>query len=93
MSAHLISLAEALPDLPAMQVDMQLADKIRQGYQPVVDSLFPYHNPFLAVGDVLRITMGIQLVAIARMLRGAVDFSLEGSQERAVEILRVFDGP
>lgn len=92
LSAHLISLAEALPDLPAMQVDRLLADKIRHGYQPVVDNLLPYHNPFLAVGDVLRITQELQLVAIARMLRGAVDLSPEGSQERAVEILRVFDG-
>jgi len=91
LSAHLISLAEALPDLPVMQVDRLLADKIRHGYQPVVDSLFPYHNPFLAVGDVLRITQELQLVAIARMLRGAVELSPAGSQERAVEILRVFN--
>ncbi len=91
LSAHLISLAEALPDLPAMQVDGLLADKIRHGYQPVADNLFPYHNPFLAAGDVLRITQELQLVAIARMLRGTVDLSPAGSQERAVEILRVFN--
>jgi tRNA pseudouridine55 synthase len=92
LSAHLVSLAEALPDLPVMQVDKPLADKIRQGYQPVVDDLLPYHIPFLAAGDVLRITQRLELVAIARMLRGSVDLPPLGGQEQAVEILRVFNG-
>lgn len=92
LSVHLISLAEALPDLPAMQVDRPLADKIRQGYQPIVDNLLSYHIPFLDVGDVLRITDERQLVAVVRMRCGSVDFHALGGQEQALEILRVFNG-
>lgn len=92
LSAHLIPLAEALPDLPTVQVDKPLADKIRQGYQPTLENLLPYHIPFLGAGDVLRITNELQLVAIAGMLHGAADLPALGRQERAVEILRVFNG-
>jgi tRNA pseudouridine55 synthase len=91
LAAHIIPLADVLPDLPVIPVDKPLADKIRQGYQPVFDSLFPYHIPFLAAGDVLRLKQERQLVAIARMLSQSDNLPALAGQERAVEILRVFN--
>lgn len=90
--AHLIPLADVLPELPVVHVDKPLAEKIRQGYQPVFDSLFPNHIPFLAAGDVLRLKQERQLVAIARMLYQSDKLPALAGQERAVEILRVFNG-
>jgi tRNA pseudouridine55 synthase len=55
LAGRIIPLGDALPDLPVIPVDKQLAEKIRQGYQPVFDNLFPDHIPFLAAGDVLRL--------------------------------------
>lgn len=89
--AQLISMADVLPDLPVIPVDKPLAEKIRQGYQPVFDSLLPDHIPFLAAGDVLRLKQERQLVAIARMLSRSDNLSAQTGQERAVEILRVFN--
>lgn len=89
--AHLIPLADVLPDLPVIPVDKPLAEKIRQGYQPVFDNLFPDHIPFLAAGDVLRFKQERQLVAIARMLYQSDNLPALAGQERAVEILRVFN--
>jgi tRNA pseudouridine55 synthase len=91
LAAHIIPLADVLPDLPVIPVDKPLADKIRQGYQPVFDSLFPDHIPFLAAGDVLRLKQERQLVAIARMLSQSDNLPALAGQERAVEILRVFN--
>lgn len=88
---HLIPLADVLPDLPVIPVDKPLAEKIRQGYQPVFDSLFPDHIPFLAAGDVLRLKQERELVAIARMLSQSDNLPALAGQERAVEILRVFN--
>ena len=88
---HLIPLADALPDLPVITVDRALAERIRQGYQPVLDSLFPDHIPFLAAGDVLRLKQDRQLVAIARMLYQSDNLRTLARQERVVEILRVFN--
>jgi tRNA pseudouridine55 synthase len=91
LAAHLIPLDDALPELPVITVGKQLAEKIRQGYQPVFDSLFPDHIPFLAAGDVLRLKQERHLVAIARMLRQSGNLPALAGQERAVEILRVFN--
>ncbi len=92
LSAHLIPLAEALPDMPAMQVDRPLAEKIRQGYQPAVDNLRAHHISFLAAGDMLRFLESRRLVAIGRVLKDTDSLSLSTGQEQAVEILRVFNG-
>jgi tRNA pseudouridine55 synthase len=91
LAAHIIPLSDVLPDLPVIPVDKTLAEKIRQGYQPVFDSLFPDHIPFLAAGDVLRLKQERQLVAIARMLYQSDNLPARAGQERAVEILRVFN--
>jgi len=88
---HLIPLADALPDVPVVPVDEQLAEKIRHGYQPVFGSLFPHHIPFLAAGDVLRLKQERQLVAVARMLYQSDMLPTPAEQVQAVEILRVFN--
>jgi tRNA pseudouridine55 synthase len=91
LAGRIIPLGDALPDLPVIPVDKQLAEKIRQGYQPVFDNLFPDHIPFLAAGDVLRLKQERELVAIARMLYQSDTLPAPAGQERAVEIVRVFN--
>ena len=90
LAARIIPLADALQDLPVVLVDKTLAEKIRQGYQPVFETLFPDHIPFLAAGDVLRLKQEHELVAIARMLYQSDMLPARAGQERAVEIVRVF---
>ena len=91
LAARIIPLADVLPDLLEIPVDKALADKIRQGHQPVFDALFPDHIPFLAAGDVLRLKHERELVAIARMLYPSDMLRERAGQERAVEIVRVFN--
>jgi len=91
LAAHLISLADALPEIPAIQIDGPLAEKLRQGYQPVVDNLNNYHIPFLAAGDVLKFTQNCRLVAIAKMLYAPDQLPVLAGREQAVKILRVFN--
>ncbi len=89
--AHLISLADVLPDLAAIQIDKPMAEKIRQGYQPRVEALLSYHIPFLAAGDMLRFIHGRCLVAIAKMLHPSDNLPALDGQEQAVRVLRVFN--
>ncbi len=92
LAAHLINMADALPDIAVVQIDRPLAEKLRQGYQPVVESLFPYHIPFLAAGDMLRFIFNSRLVAIAKILYPSDRLSTLDGQEQAVRIMRVFNG-
>ncbi len=89
--SHIIPLVDALPDLAAIQIEKPLAEKLRQGYQPVVDNLRPYHIPFLAAGDMIRFIEGRRLVAIAKLLQPSDRLPALEGQERAVKILRVFN--
>jgi tRNA pseudouridine55 synthase len=89
--ARLISLADALPDLAAIQIDKPMAEKIKQGYQPRVEALLSYHIPFLAAGDMLRFIHDRRLVAIAKMLHPSDHLPALDGQEQAVRILRVFN--
>ncbi|HLA28496.1 MAG TPA: tRNA pseudouridine(55) synthase TruB [Syntrophales bacterium] len=91
LTAHIIPMVDALPDFPAIQVEKPLAEKLRQGYQPVVDSLLHYHIPFLAAGDMLRFVEGRRLVAIAKMLHPSDQMTALDGQEQAIRILRVFN--
>jgi tRNA pseudouridine55 synthase len=92
LAAHLINMADVLLDIPAVHVDRPLAEKMRQGYQPVVESLIPHHIPFLAAGDMLRFIQDCRLVAIAKILRPSDQLPVMDGNEQAVRIIRVFNG-
>jgi tRNA pseudouridine55 synthase len=90
---HIIPMADALPEVPAISVDANLAVKLRDGYQPVAAVLRGYHVPFLVAGDMVSfIDGGRRLIAAARMLYSTEQMAtLEGGRQ-AVKILRVFNG-
>ncbi len=91
LAAHLIPMADALPDLAAIHVDDLLAEKMGQGYQPVIGSLLADHIPSLAKGDMVRFIAGGRLVAIAEALHPSAGWSILDRQEQAVKIIRVFN--
>lgn len=91
-AAHLTPLAEVLPGLAAIDVDLPLAESLRNGYQPDGEMLMRYHIPFLAAGDVVKFTIeGRRLVALARMLCASGELASAEGRKQAVRILRVFN--
>lgn len=91
LTARLIPLVDALPDLAAVQVDEPMAERLRHGYQPLADALIPYDIPFLAAGDMLRFIRDRSLVAIAKMLHPSDLLPVLDGREQAVKLLRVFN--
>jgi tRNA pseudouridine55 synthase len=92
LSAHLLPLVELLPDVAVIDVDLPLAQRLRNGYQPDGEVLARYHIPFLVAGDVIKITdHGGHLVAVARMLCASEEMASPWEKRQAVRILRVFN--
>ena len=92
LAAHLLPLAELLPDLAVIDVDPPLAERLRNGYQPDGEILTHYHIPFLVAGDVIKITLHDKhLVAVARMLCASDELASRGEKRQAVKILRVLN--
>jgi tRNA pseudouridine55 synthase len=88
---HVISMADALPDFPLICVDHHLAGKLREGYQPVVETFKLLHIPFLKAGDVVKITDEQRdLVAVARMLCTSDQVVAGDERKQVMKILRVF---
>jgi tRNA pseudouridine55 synthase len=91
-AAHLTPPAEVLPGLAAVDVDLPLAESLRNGYQPDGKALMRYHIPFLAAGDVIKFMLGKKhLVAVARMLCASDELASGEGKKQAVRILRVFN--
>ena len=90
--AHLAPMTELLPELASVDVDASLAERLRNGYQPDCEVLTRYHIPFLAMGDVIKFTIGGKhLVAVARMLCASDEVASGEDKKQAVRILRVFN--
>lgn len=93
LMARLLSPAELLPDVAVIDVDPQLAERLRNGFQPDGESLIRHHIPFLVAGDVIKFTTGSkQLVAVARMLCASDELASRAGKEQAARILRVLNG-
>lgn len=91
-TAHLAPMTELLPELASVDVDASLAERLRNGYQPDCEVLTRYHIPFLAMGDVIKFTIGGKhLVAVARMLCASDEVASGEDKKQAVRILRVFN--
>lgn len=86
-----ISMVDALPDFPFIPVDHDFAGKLRDGYQPVVETVGLFHMPFINAGDVVKfIDKRRCLVAIAKMLYASDQFSTMDGKRQVMKILRVF---
>ncbi len=90
---NVISMVDALPDFPFIPVDHVFAGKLREGYQPVVETIGFSHIPFINAGDVIKfIDKRHCLVAIAKMLYASDEFHKLDGKKQVVKIMRVFHG-
>lgn len=81
LSAHLLPLVDLLPDMAAVNVDATLAERIKNGYQPEGGALVGYHIPFLAAGDVIKITTNDrELIAVGRMISASDELAVWGAR-------------
>ncbi len=88
---NVISMVDALPDFPFIPVDHAFAGKLREGYQPVAETVGLFHIPFIDAGDVVMFTDKRRcLVAIAKMLYSSDQFSTLDGKKQVMKILRVF---
>jgi tRNA pseudouridine55 synthase len=89
---HVIPLIDALPDIAAICVDHKFARRLREGYQPIAETLRTYQIPSLADGDMVKfIDETGDLVSVAKMLCSSdrID-SLDGKMQ-AAKIVRIFN--
>jgi tRNA pseudouridine55 synthase len=92
LTAHMIPLIDALPNLPVIYVDDVFAKKLRAGYQPIAESFNTYHIPSLAAGDVIKfIDNGNNLVSIAKLLYASDQINTLDGMRQVVKILRIFN--
>jgi tRNA pseudouridine55 synthase len=90
--ARLVPMTDLLPGLPVIAVDLSLAERLRNGYQPDDAVLARYHIPFLAAGDVVKFILNEKhLVAVARTLRASDELGSAAGGGQAVRVLRVFN--
>ena len=92
LAANIVPLVDALPELPAINVDQALAEKLRRGYQPVANVLSLNRIPFLATGDVVRFVSHDRcLAAIGKMLYASDQMASLDGEKQVVKIIRVFN--
>ena len=89
---HIIPLIDAIPHIPAIYVDRAFARKLREGYQPVAETLRIYHIPSLAAGDMVKfIDKDSNLVSIAKMLCASDRIDSTDGKWQAAKIVRIFN--
>jgi tRNA pseudouridine55 synthase len=89
---HIIPLIDALPHIPAICVDHKFARRLREGYQPVAETLRIYHIPSLADGDMVKITdEDSNLVSVAKMLCASDQIDSMDGKRQAAKIVRIFN--
>ena len=92
LTERLIRLADALPGLPAIEIDETLQASLRRGCQPAAAVMMGYDIPFLAGGDMIKfVTAGRDLVAVARALYPSDEMPSMAEKAQVFEILRVFN--
>ena len=91
-AGHIIPLGDALPNIPMISIDHAFAKKLKEGYQPIAETLGVYHIPSLAAGDMIKITdTDNNLISIAKMLYASEEISLLDGKRQVVKILRIFN--
>ncbi|OPY12063.1 MAG: tRNA pseudouridine synthase B [Syntrophus sp. PtaB.Bin001] len=92
---RMIPLSGGLQQMTSIEIDEELAGKIREGRRPDESSLQYYHIPSLADGDMVKfLTTGGGLVAVAKISCGADHLTTDNIEQPMVKILRVFhDNP
>jgi tRNA pseudouridine55 synthase len=92
LSAHIIPLIDALPNIPVIYVDEAFAKKLRTGYQPIAESFNTYHIPSLEAGDMIKfVDKDNNLVSIAKLLYASDQINKLDGMIQFVKILRIFN--
>jgi tRNA pseudouridine55 synthase len=92
LETGLIRLTDALPELPAIEVDAAQQAGLKTGCQPTADTVKGYDIPFLTEGDMVKfITAGGDLVAVAKALYASDQMPAMAEKARVFKILRVFN--
>lgn len=92
LQAKMLPMAKLLPFVASVEVEESLADKLRDGWQPSVETLKPHVLPFLEKGDMVKfINSSGYLVAIAEMLTPVSSFPEIDEKCQAARIVRVFN--
>jgi len=89
MKNSLISMTKALPDIPAITLKQDLANKIKVGYQPKLDELVTDPSNILWSPIVKLLTDPDHLLAIARL--PDVQAEKDPNLHSGIKILRVFN--
>jgi len=88
----MISMVNVLAEIPSIDIDARLAERVKMGYQPAVEVLRGYLIPFLAAADVVKLTIaGHRLVAVAEMLCSSEELKYQDGRKQAAKVMRVFD--
>ncbi|MEE9912183.1 MAG: tRNA pseudouridine(55) synthase TruB [Deltaproteobacteria bacterium] len=90
--SRMLPMSQSLPFFAAVEVNEAMADKLRTGFQPDVETMRQNVLPFLAAGDMVKfIGPGGQLVAVAEMQATAGVMAGQDGKAQAAKMLRVFN--
>ncbi len=88
----LLPMAKLLPLLTSIQVEDGFVNKLRDGFQPSVETMKAHVLPFLETGDMVKfINRSGYLVAIVEMVTPVSNFSVIDEKCQAARIVRVFN--
>jgi len=92
ISEHIIPISEALDDFTTISVCREVAEKIRDGYQPEIETFSKLCVPPVNKGAMVKIvTEYNQLVAVAEMLLSSEELPQAHEKGQAVKLMRVFN--
>ncbi|MEN6375226.1 MAG: tRNA pseudouridine(55) synthase TruB [Smithella sp.] len=90
--AKMLPLSKLLPLATAIEIEDALANKLRDGLQPSVETMKTHALPFLEAGDMVKfINRRGCLVAIAEMVTPVSNFFKIDEKCQAARIVRVFN--
>ncbi len=88
----MLPMANLLPLLTAIEIEDGFAARLRDGFQPSVETMKSHVLPFLEMGDMVKfISRSGCLVAIAEMVTPVSNFSEIDERCQAARIVRVFN--
>ncbi|MGV8058296.1 MAG: tRNA pseudouridine(55) synthase TruB [Smithellaceae bacterium] len=88
----MLPMTKLLPLLASVEIEDGFADRLRDGFQPSVETMKAHVLPFLETGDMVKfINSRGYLVAIAEMVTPVSNFSEIDEKSQAARIVRVFN--
>lgn len=91
LARSVISMTDALPNLPTIEVDEDFAASLKEGRQPLAADLRDLYIPLFAAGGVVKfVKEGKSLVALARTMVSSEEISRLAEERQVARILRVF---